>query len=211
MTTSEHFQPGDVIVHRDVQRGRVWYARAEIVVEDGSERMLTYWGPGAEVRVPGAPDGSGQVRVPTSPWILQPGAWHSFGVLCHWRPGDRYSIWLFWEPHTWRFDRWYVNLQAPFTRTALGFDTTDDILDIEIRPNGQWRWKDEDELEEAIRAGILSTMAAEAIRSEGIDAVERMKAGQDPFTGEWLQWRPDDRWSAPSLPAGWDSLRSPSD
>lgn len=30
----ERFEPGTVIVHRDLQRGRVWYARAEIVVED---------------------------------------------------------------------------------------------------------------------------------------------------------------------------------
>ena len=206
MTTTERFDPGDVIVHRDVQQGRIWYARDEIVVQDRPEGTLTYWGPGAEVRVP-ASDGGAQARVPIAPWVLQHRAWHTFSVLCHWRPGDHHSIWLFWEPHTWRFDRWYVNLQAPFVRTALGFDATDDVLDIEIRPNGEWRWKDEDELEEAVRAGILSTKAAEAIRSEGRGAVERMKAGEEPFTEKWIHWRPDDRWSVPKLPAGWQSLR----
>lgn len=40
------FEPGRAIVHRDLQLGRIWYARAEIVVEDREGRLLTYWQPG---------------------------------------------------------------------------------------------------------------------------------------------------------------------
>ena len=204
---TERFEPGRAIVHRDLQHGRIWYARAEIVVEDREERLLTYWPPGAEVRVPAASDGGAQVRLPTSPWILRPNRWHSFGVLCHWRPGDHHSVWLFWDP-AWRFDRWYVNLQAPFVRTPLGFDATDDVLDIEIRPNREWRWKDDHELEAAVKAALLTAEEAAAIRSEGGRAIERMKQMSEPFTTAWTAWRPDERWSVPELPKGWDAVRA---
>lgn len=90
-------------------------------------------------------------------------------------------MWLFWEADTWRFDGWYVNLQSPFVRTSLGFDATDDILDIEIEIDRSWAWKDEDELEEAVLA-------------------------REPYTKPWVDWRPDERWSIPALPNGWQSL-----
>jgi hypothetical protein len=207
VTKVERFEPGAVVVHRDLQRGRIWYARAEIVVEDREERLLTYWPPGAEVRLPTASDGGAQVRLPTSPWILRPSRWHSFGVLCHWRPGDHHSVWLFWD-RAWRFDRWYVNLQAPFVRTPLGFDATDDVLDIEIRPNREWTWKDDDELEEAIKAALLTAGEADVIRSEGRRAIERMNRRSEPFTTDWTAWRPDEAWSVPVLPKGWDAVRA---
>ena len=42
---------------------------------------------------------------------------------------------------------WYVNLQLPFRRTELGFETMDLVLDLIVDPDGSWRWKeDEDEL-----------------------------------------------------------------
>jgi hypothetical protein len=73
VSETERFEPGRAIVHRDLQHGRIWYARAEIVVKDREERLLTYWPPGAEIRLPAASDGGAQVRLPTSPWILRPG------------------------------------------------------------------------------------------------------------------------------------------
>jgi hypothetical protein len=138
MSEDERFEPGRVIVHRDLYQGRIWYARAEVVAEDGEDRTLLYWAPGAEVRVPRSVEGNALVRIPTAPWVLEPRPWHSFDVLCHWRPGDHDSVWLFWEADTWGFVGWYVNLQSPLVRTPLGFDATDDILDIEIEPDGTW-------------------------------------------------------------------------
>lgn len=78
-----------------------------------------------------------------------------------------------------------MNLQAPFVRTPLGFDATDDVLDIEIRPNREWRWKDDDELEDAVKAALLTAEEAAAIRSESGRVIERMKRRNEPFTKDW--------------------------
>jgi hypothetical protein len=203
---STNFQPGEVIVHRDLFQGRVWYARAEIVVEDGDDRVLLYWPPRAEVRAPVRAEGGSPLRIPDSPWILEPRAWHSFHILCHWQPGDHHSVWLFWDADTWHFDGWYVNLQTPFMRTRLGFDATDHILDIEVEPDGSWSWKDEDELEAAVQANLFTTSLATDIRSEGERAIERIQHLADPYPAPWIDWRPETSWPIPELPAGWESL-----
>lgn len=99
-----------------------------------------------------------------------------------------------------------MNLQSPFVRTPLGFDATDDILVIEIEPNRTWTWKDDDELDEAVQADVLTASEASAIRREGWRVVRRMSGGQEPFTSSWVEWRPDERWPIPALPRGWESL-----
>ena len=49
--------PGDVVVHQEVWRDRVWAARPLVVVEDSPERML-FWLPAGTVRkVPATPPG----------------------------------------------------------------------------------------------------------------------------------------------------------
>ena len=202
------FEPGQVIVHRDLYRGRVWYARAETVGEDAVDRTLLYWPPGAEVRAPVGMDSGSPLRIPDSPWVLALRPWHSFHVLCHWQPGDHHSVWMFWQADTWRFDGWYENLQSPFVRTSLGFDATDDILDIEVEPDGSWAWKDEDELEAAVHAAIFTPSIAAAIRREGERSIQRVRDSVEPYTTPWVDWRPDERWPLPELPDGWESLPS---
>jgi predicted RNA-binding protein associated with RNAse of E/G family len=199
-----HFKPGQVIVHRDLFRGAVWYARAETVAEDTTARALLYWGPGAEVHHPFSRKRDLPLRIPLEEWTLKAETWHSYHVLCHWRPGDRYTVWLFWNADGWGFEGWYINLQSPFERTRLGFDTTDDILDIEVEPDGEWAWKDEDELEESVRLGLISEQASQSIRENGLHAVERMSSGAEPFSAEWIAWRPDSRWPTPRLLVGWE-------
>ena len=206
VSTPVHFEPGRIVVHRDLHQGRVWYARAEIVAEDTDDRTLLYWPPGTEVRAPVRTDGDAPLRIPDSPWMLELRPWHSFHVLCHWQRGDHHSVWLFWEADTWRFDGWYVNLQSPFVRTSLGFDATDDILDIEVEPDGSWTWKDEDELEEAVRANLLTPSLADGIRREGERAIGRVRRSSEPYTKPWIDWRPDGLWPVPELPNGWKSL-----
>ena len=52
---------------------------------------------------------------------------------------------------------WYVNLETPFRRTAIGLDTTDLHLDVVFPPDlGKPQWKDEDEVEEAVAYGSMS-------------------------------------------------------
>jgi hypothetical protein len=69
-----------------------------------------------------------------------------------------------------------------------------------------WRWKDEDEFEEAIEKGIYLPEQARAIRAEGERALKRLLAREPPFDERWEDWRPDPSWQMPRITDGWDRL-----
>ena len=100
-----------------------------------------------------------------------------------------------------------MNFQEPFRRTALGFDTMDNVLDIVIAPDGSWRWKDEEELAEAVRNGLFTAQEATDFRAWGVKAVDRIVSKSPPFHRDWEGWRPDPDWPMPELPEGWDVVR----
>jgi predicted RNA-binding protein associated with RNAse of E/G family len=58
-----------------------------------------------------------------------------------------------------------VNLQEPFRRTEHGVDTADQLLDLVRTRDGDWRWKDEHELANAIAEGFISEDEAAAIHA----------------------------------------------
>jgi Protein of unknown function (DUF402) len=92
-----------------------------------------------------------------------------------------------------------VNLEGPLARSPVGFDLDDLFLDLLIEPDGSYRWLDEDELDAALAAGLISTREAGEARAEG----ERVLSAW-PFPTGWEDFRPDPRWKPPRLPAGWD-------
>jgi hypothetical protein len=114
----------------------------------------------------------------------------------------------FWVIRAWNgieYVGWYINLAAPWRRTAIGFDTVDQILDIVVADDlSGWRWKDEAELRWAIERGKLSAEEAGAVRKAGYEAITRMNSGTAPFIADWSGMVPDPRWPIPILPAGWD-------
>jgi protein associated with RNAse G/E len=102
---------------------------------------------------------------------------------------------------------WYINLEQPFRRTPIGFDYMDQTLDIVVEPDmSAWRWKDEDEFEEAQEHGIFTRSQASTIRAEGERALERLLAREPPFDDRWEDWRPDPAWQLPKITGDWDSL-----
>jgi uncharacterized protein DUF402 len=123
-------------------------------------------------------------------------SWVGDGVLILGRPGRAHSIWLFWEGSA--FKGWYVQLERQWQPFRFGFDTEDHALDIWIERDGSWRWKDEDELEVAVRVGYFTPDEATAIRAEGEQVVAEW-----PFPTGWEQWRPYSTWPTPSLPSDW--------
>jgi len=116
------------------------------------------------------------------------------------RPAEPFSVFHFRHPDG-SLKGWYLNLERPQTRTALGFDFEDELLDVWVRPGAEPRWLDEDELEEAVRRGVFSAGRAAEIRANA----ERLLA-DPPWPTGWENWQPDPRWQAPSLPPGYDSL-----
>jgi len=170
------------------------------VVEDTPGLLASYLPTGAPFGFP-----SGTWPGGRHPWHDR-GAWEGHGVLMLQRPGDRYAVWHFWEEPDRTFAGWYVNMQRPFERTAIGYDTLDLELDIWIPDGGAWQWKDLEQLEARVRDGRFTPQEVEEIRAEGLRIVADLDAGRRWWDDRWRHFVPDPGWEAPGLPAGWDAV-----
>ena len=174
-----------------MHRGRVWRAQACRIVEESSETTALWIPAGAPAKVPGR-----GLRIPRDDWELVDTA-PKRDQVCVARPGRAHSVYVFWS-HDRVVDHWYVNFEHPLRRSRVGFDTFDEKLDLIVRPDGRYRWKDEDELEQAAAAGLLD---AAAVRAEAARVLAEW-----PFPTGWEDWRPDPSWPAPRLPKGWERV-----
>jgi predicted RNA-binding protein associated with RNAse of E/G family len=191
---------GDSALLRFVRYGQVRRATPHLVVEDSAELVALYVPVGTLGKV-AVWDGSPIRGQADRDWALRDHVWDTYRVLRLIRPGDSHSLELFWEDETRAFAGWYVNLQEPLRRAPLGFDTDDLVLDIWVEPDGTWEWKDEDELEQAVRLGRFTSTEAGQIRAEG----ERVLR-ERPWPTGWEDWRPDPEWPLPTLPERWNEL-----
>lgn len=206
--------PGEHILwrYRENAGTRVHICRPVTVVQDTEELLAVWMAPGTECVKPvianGDPEGLPVHREPlatryTRPRTVRRDRWFGTGVLKLARPGEPWSVWLFWEPG-WRFKNWYVNLEEPRTRWDGGVDSEDHFLDISVHPDRSWQWRDEDEFAQAQRAGLMDAEKARAVRAAGRAAVEAIGAWGPPFADGWQHWRPDPSWPVPALPDDWD-------
>ncbi|MFI0909956.1 cytidylyl-2-hydroxypropylphosphonate hydrolase [Streptomyces abikoensis] len=211
--------PGDQILWRYRGNARpgtgggIHICRPVTVVEDTAELLAVWMAPGTDCVKPLLADGTPVHREPlatryTKPRTTSVTRWYGPGVLKLARPGEPWSVWLFWDLD-WRFRNWYVNLEEPLARWAGGVDSEDHFLDIAVYPDRSWEWKDEDEFAQARRAGLMTDAQAERVRAAGRAAVELVEAWGPPFTAGWERWRPDPVWPVPALPEDWD--RTPVD
>jgi hypothetical protein len=208
--TAAHWAPGSHILWRYRENGGTGFhiARPVTVVRDDAELLAVWMAPGTECVKPVLADGTPVHREPlasryTKPRTVRRDRWFGTGVLMLARPGEPWSVWLFWEPG-WRFKNWYVNLEEPLVRWAGGVDSEDHFLDISVEPDGTWHWVDEDEFAQAQRDGLVDADLAERVRAAGRSAVEVIGAWAPPFSENWQDWRPDPSWAVPSLPRDWD-------
>jgi hypothetical protein len=195
------WRPGTVIAHRGVVDGRTWIASPMIVVEDEPELLVAYTPEGAPFVFPRGDFPRGE-----HPWSRQGKThWHGHGALQLLRPGDYHSVLVFWHGPERAFGAWYVNFQDPFRRTAVGIDTQDLALDIVVRPDGSWSWKDRSQFEELVRDGFIRPDQAAAVRAESEQVAVMLDRGEHWWDSSWAEWRPDPAWPVPELPAGWDA------
>jgi hypothetical protein len=103
------------------------------------------------------------------------------------------------------FRGWYINLQSPPRRTAYGIDITDLALDIVVRPDYSWYWKDEDELQMALDQGACTSDFADRLRRAGEGVVELIENRASPFDDAWTSWRPPADWAITDIPDGWQT------
>ncbi|MCQ4044055.1 DUF402 domain-containing protein [Streptantibioticus rubrisoli] len=189
-------------------RAQVHIARPVTVVRDDAEVLAVWMAPGTRCVKPVLADGTSVYHEPLSTRYLKPRAtrvesWHGTGVLKLARPGEPWSVWLFWEPG-WRFKNWYVNLEEPRSRWSLGVDSEDHFLDISVNPDRSWSWRDEDEFAQAQADGLVDVELAARVRQAGARAVRVIEEWGSPFRDGWERWRPDPAWPVPRLPDDWD-------
>lgn len=170
------------------------------IVEDTDEHLVSYIAPGAEF-------GFARSNWPTSdglhPWHRRR-SWEGHGCLMVQRPAEQHAVWHFWRGPDREFVCWYINLQAAFERTSVGYDTQDFELDLVVRPDGSWLVKDLELLDERVAEGRFSPGLVDWIAGVGDDLVARLRAGERWWDPAWADWRPEPSWVSPALPAGWD-------
>jgi hypothetical protein len=198
------WSPGDTIVYRNVARGKIWSALAATLVVDTPGLVALYWRPGYPFKSVAADRATARAT-----WLKDLSfshvdrVWEDLEALALVKPGAGHATWMMRRDG--EFIGWYVNLQKPILRTALGFDTSDLALDIIIRPDlVTYQWKDEDELAEDVERGFLTTEEAKAIRAEGERVIETARGRGAPFGEGWEAWQPESSWKTPRIPHGWD-------
>lgn len=207
------WSPGETVVVQEVWRDRVWSARPMTVVHDHGAAVALWFPKGTCWKAPTTPPTRKReatrgerfaASLALADWTYVDAVW-DFSALMLMREADWHSVRVAWldDGEHWG---WYVNLEEPYRRTAHGFETMDLMLDVIIDPDRSWRWKDEEELQEAVEAGLFTPQQAKAIRHEGERVLERVEAWTEPFNEGWEEWRPDSSWPMPSVPEGWDRL-----
>lgn len=205
-----HWAPGEPVLWRYRGNGtdRLHICRPVTVVHDDAEMLAVWMAPGSECIRPVLADGSEIAREPLGTRFRKArsthrSAWFGTGVLKLARPGDPWSVWVFWD-RGWKLRNWYVNLEEPRLRWDGGVDSEDHVLDIAVYPDRRWEWKDEDEFSAAQEAGLIPAAKAAEIRAAGARAVQEIERWGWPFRDGWENWRPDPSWTLPALPDDWD-------
>jgi hypothetical protein len=187
---------GQVVIRREVLNdGRAWLEVPVIVVRDDDELLATFIAEGAPFRFPPGPWPAPHGR---HPWHGRE-RWHGHGVLMVQRPGEAHAVWLFWRGPSRAFAGWYINIQEPFRRTALGFDTQDLELDIWVPLDRPWEWKDEELLAVRVEEGRFTVEQVAEIRAEGERIARELDAGRRWWDEAWADWVPDPDWPTPSF------------
>ncbi len=173
------------------------------VVRDTPDALVTYVPGGAPL---GFPEGPWPTPDGRHAWSAKT-HWQGHGVLMAQEPGASYAVWHFWSGPERAFAGWYVNLQAPFRRTAIGYDTQDLELDIWIPRDGPWTFKDMELLDVRADEGRWSRARAAEIRALGHELGARLARGERLWDEDWSTWVPDPAWRPPdALPDGWDRV-----
>ncbi|MFY1627180.1 DUF402 domain-containing protein [Micromonospora sp. WMMD723] len=208
------FEPGQLIVHRNVRHGRIGWVRPARVVLDDDRGLLLWVARDTPVAHEVSEAGLGMRAMPFTEWItssyrLARGRWNGPPLLKFLPTGAAHSVWFFRDDQD-RFAAWYVNLEEPGVRWAdgslAGVDMVDQDLDVVVRPDHSWQWKDEDEFTERLAFPDHYWVTDErAVRAEGERVIALAEAGTFPFDGTWCDFVPPADWTPPTeLPPGWD-------
>jgi hypothetical protein len=201
---------GSRVVWRSRPGGQIGYVFAALVIEDGPEVTALFQPTGAPCKRRSGRRGGVRGRQ------LLPGDWagshedrpFAGPPTARVHPaGSGFAVLRHWVEQSGSYQGWYVNLERPWRRTPIGFDSHDDTLDITVADDlSDWQWKDEDELAWAVEVGTMSPLAAARARSAGEAAVRALERHAWPFDPDaWTRWSPPPNPRDLELPAEWNT------
>lgn len=195
------WQPGDQIVVRSVWGAKIQIAMPMTVIADTERITALYLAAGTPIKNKSTYRSD---HLPVGDWEIVDDVWRDDLIRIKYTD-EAHATYAMWKGD--RFHRWYINLESAYERTPIGFDFTDHVLDLVVRPDlSGWQWKDEDELTRAVALGLVTQTQAYAFCAEGKRAIARLEAKRPPFADGWETWRPDPAWPVPSLPSNWDQV-----
>ena len=202
---------GDVIAWREIFRGRIWHALAAIVVKDSPQEIVLAVLPGAErLTEEHYPQGKNNGRrrwdFRSEDWCLENFPWHTTRALQILEPAKFFSTIYFWDNASGEFLCYYINFQTPFKKKGQILDTLDLDLDLIIRPDYSFEWKDLDDYQKAIEAGMILPEWVHKVETTKEEIFGRLERREYPLDGSWINWKPDLKWLASKLPEDWNKI-----
>jgi hypothetical protein len=210
VVAGEPFPVGTAVVWRSRPDGDVGYVIGCRVLLDEPDVLAVVQPTGAPVMRRNARRGGPNGR------SFIPGTWDGSRRASRWdRPptvrlhpvGRPYSVMRSWIVEAQRFEGWYVNLEQPWRRTAVGFDSRDDVLDVVVSDDLRTHHlKDADELAFTVQVGMFTPAEARSIHVAADTAVADLAGRRWPFEETaWSQPLPPALLEPTTLPIGWDA------
>ena len=91
-------------------------------------------------------------------------------------------------------------------RTDIGVDTTDHSLDLVIKPDFTWQWKDDDIAQQWVDLGVYTQAHTDQFFADGAAVIEMAKRRLFPFDGSFRDWEPSPAWPVPTVRPGWEDI-----
>ena len=186
---------GDVAVRCESLKGSPWTLIPTYVVHDSDDLLVTFLAAGTTLGFPEFPHARWE-----HPWkVAGHTHWHGHGKLMMQRPGEAYSVDVFWRGEDRAFAGWYLNLQDPLTRDQVSYHTLDHELDYWIPAGGAWEVKDAELFEQRVAEERYTAEQAESIRRTGAEIEAMLTAGSTWWDESWASWAPPEEWGPLTL------------
>jgi hypothetical protein len=130
-------------------------------------------------------------------------AWTGDGVLRIHSFGEEWSVWRWLDQGRNWSEHFSLNLEDPWRRTPIGWDSGDWELDVFGTPSS-WQYKDEDELQWSEHVGLVDHIWAKRARAAGERASAALESNGWPFSADWNRWLPSADLVILVLPLDWD-------
>jgi len=196
-------EPGRTIVVEERWRGHLWSAVPQRVIDANSSELVTFVPAGTTSVTASCRGLAGTEHLTRSERKLnalktlqaRPLQFSESPTKLNFYAADRWArINLGWDPSDGRFMGWYVNFEMPAIETPDGLQTIDLVLDIYVNADRSWHWKDEDDFDLAIDAGVISNDLRQVFRDEAHRVLKELDQQQGPFVPHWRSFRPDRDW-----------------